>query len=380
MSKNQPVAKPAKEKVSFWGNVKFFFASLISNDYCIEARKKPWYSAVIIALISVVLVTTPIMTTNFNQKGGSYLNEPTYGIESALTDFTNDMKARGVSLTINGNTLVDTGAAGHKWNDIYPVSYVHSYTKEVASLPTTVDSSSSSSVGSTPIITTVTVKDFAVYYIGSEDIWDFTTKSGTGLIYNVDPAGNTIYKINFMVLSSTAFVCYKLPNYNGTGTSKGSVSGKWDMASFEGFDLANLATRSLHSTTPYDVTYASNITAYTDKVMASWREVFNDGAASTIYVSSWKMTGIASAAFAGITLICGLLVFLMTRGKRNPFNCYTFLDGMKIAFWASFSPAVLALILSYIWSSWMILYYIFLFGMRIMWMSMKSLRPQYTEN
>jgi hypothetical protein len=37
------------------------------------------------------------------------------------------------------------------------------------------------------------------------------------------------------------------------------------------------------------------------------------------------------------------------------------------------------MIVSFIWSttSFTLLFYIFFFGMRIMWMSMRSLRPQY---
>jgi hypothetical protein len=76
--------------------------------------------------------------------------------------------------------------------------------------------------------------------------------------------------------------------------------------------------------------------------------------------------------------LLGLTVFLMTRGKTNPFRIYTFWECQKIAYWAAFSPSVLALI-GFAFPAYAPLVYIFLYGMRVMWMSMRSLRPVYNE-
>ena len=102
---------------------------------------------------------------------------------------------------------------------------------------------------------------------------------------------------------------------------------------------------------------------------------------STKITNAWMNTGIFSAVFVGLALVLGLMVFLMTRGKNNPFRIYTFWESQKIAYWASFSPAVLSL-LAFIpaLSNYAILMYIFFYGMRVMWMSMRSLRPQYEES
>jgi maltodextrin utilization protein YvdJ len=70
----------------------------------------------------------------------------------------------------------------------------------------------------------------------------------------------------------------------------------------------------------------------------------------------------------------------MTRGKSNPFRVYTFWECQKIAYWASLAPAILAMILSFSLPAYAMIYYIFFYGMRIMWMSMRSLRPQYDES
>ena len=85
--------------------------------------------------------------------------------------------------------------------------------------------------------------------------------------------------------------------------------------------------------------------------------------------------GVFMGIDAGIVLLFGLLLFLMTRGKKNPFRIYSFWDTTKIACWASFTPGVLSVALGFALTNYAVLIFMFTFGMRIMWMTMKSLRP-----
>ena len=183
-----------------------------------------------------------------------------------------------------------------------------------------------------------------------------------------------------MVLSNNGFVIYKMPNYDGGDSNSvlASTAGEWSTSSLEGLSLGSLANKNLEGI-PYTASYESDPRAYVNEVRLAWRQLFHDGAAYGVMINGLTWVGIVAAIFVALTFILGLTVFLMTRGKRNPFNVYTFWQSQKIAYWASFTPAVLAMILSFIVPSWAILFYIFLFGMRIMWMSMRSLRPQYTE-
>ena len=74
-------------------------------------------------------------------------------------------------------------------------------------------------------------------------------------------------------------------------------------------------------------------------------------------------------------MIFGLVVFLLTRGKRNPFRVYTFWETQKIAYWAGVAPALLSLALGFLLTQFSLMLFIFLFGMRLMWLSMKTMRP-----
>ncbi len=89
----------------------------------------------------------------------------------------------------------------------------------------------------------------------------------------------------------------------------------------------------------------------------------------------WMYTGIFAAVDAGAIILFGLMLFLMTRGKKNPFRIYTFWETQKMAYWAAFTPALLSLIGFAIQGMAFILFF-FIFGFRMMWMSMKSMRPQ----
>ena len=69
----------------------------------------------------------------------------------------------------------------------------------------------------------------------------------------------------------------------------------------------------------------------------------------------------------------------MTRGKSNPNRSIKFYQCLLIAFYAALTPALITLILGFVISSMAIMVYVMVFGFRVMWMTMRSLRPQYTN-
>ena len=88
----------------------------------------------------------------------------------------------------------------------------------------------------------------------------------------------------------------------------------------------------------------------------------------------------SSLVFLGVYIvlifIMGLLIFLLTRGKTNMFNYLKFMDCQKMVWWASLAPAILAVIFGFIFTNFAQMIFIILLGLRVMWMSMKQLRPQ----
>ncbi len=386
--KAQKVASAPKggKKPSFWSKawpkIRFFLKTLYSNDACVEGRKAKWYGPLIVAFLAIVISLIPTMVSGFSQSGGVILDNPTHGLDVSLTEFSRELDARGIELVVENGKLIDKdGKWEENYGDATPSAYLHSYVHHVVDIPAAEEGSSEPT---TPTYSEVITYDFAVYYIGdhaktaaqyaAENVLDRES-------YSIEGGGTYNPKTTtFMVMSETDFVLYKGPNYDPATANSilGSVSGSWNSAALEGVSLAKLANQGI-SGGAYVNSYESNPRAYVNEVRESWKTLFHDGAAHAIMLNALSMLGITAAIFVALTFILGLTVFLMTRGKRNPFNTYSFWDGQKIAYWASFTPALLGMILSFIIPSWAILFFIFLFGMRIMWMSMKSLRPQYGQ-
>lgn len=372
--KQQKNKSGSSGSAAFKANLKFFGMSLISNDTCVEARKKPWYAAVIIVVISTILAMASVMYSAFKTTGASFLDAPLYGVDLGLTKFDQALDSNKITAKVENHTLTISDTA---WQSAFPTvtalnkqnpsnAFAHQYQEERTYLPTTYYSSStSSSVSSTPVTETVTVTDFAVYWAGTTALDTYYKDSVWGRAIDFPTSTS---KTNILVLGSTGFKFYKLPTSSTVQTSK--LEGKWDSAAIEGFDLSKLVTTSSHG-----ATYTSGDV---DQTVAAWKEILADGYNSTKISSAWITTGIYFGVYAGLALLLGLTVFLMTRGKSNPFRIYTFWECQKIAYWASFSPAALALI-GFAFPAYAPLVYIFLFGLRVMWMSMRSLRPVYNE-
>lgn len=380
MAKTYYTAKKQKKPNKIWANIKFFLASLISNDYCVEARKKPWYAAVIIALVSIVVALIPVMTSTFSAKGSDIMAAPTYGYETSLADFSQSLQANNVYLKVEDGKLVDVQDS---WNTAYGeagtvAAYLHEYETTTSYYPSKegVDENGSSTiiVEDTPIYETKTVVDLAVYYYPEnpqQSLGDYARL----ILESTDPAGNKDYSINAIFLGTNEFLVYKHPQ--GANQAAGSRAYTWNVSSFEGKTLVEILTTKADGTRiVYD---EKQPIEYRTQIMDNFKRMLDEGYASAAYIGAWSTTGIIFGVFVLLTFILGLVIFLMTRGKNNPFRIYTFWETQKIAYWASFTPAVISMILAFLVPSFALMGFLFIFGIRVVWMSMKSLRP-YAPN
>jgi len=114
--------------------------------------------------------------------------------------------------------------------------------------------------------------------------------------------------------------------------------------------------------------------AYIDEVATYFVDFINKSFEPSKQAGLWMYTGIFFGVDAGAIILFGLMLFLMTRGKKNPFRIYTLWETQKMAYWSALAPAILSLFGFAIPSMAFILFF-FIFGFRMMWMSMKSMRP-----
>lgn len=364
-----------KEKSGFFQAISFFFSTLFSNDKCVEARKKPWYAALIVALVSCFVATLATMVSYFSRSGGSFFAAPNYALDTSLVDFEKALNDENVSMKIENGKLsvnkedwkkVSKDPEGHQQQ-----FYGHYYTVENVVVK---------SEGADATTETVTYCDLVVYFVDSATLNGKTTFAYAAEnilgVEGEDPnfkilhnTTETVYKTNLIVFGEDGFAAFKKPE--GTTSYASGLEGKYDFGvNFDLKDLykQNMKGKAYESEPMTAARRADVVNSFTAFFTASWE--------STKTVIAWQYTGIAYAINFGLVFLFGLMVYLMTRGKSNPFREYKFLDGLKISAWASITPALLSLVgFMPFFSQFAMFIFLFLMGMRIMWMSTRTLRP-----
>ena len=92
--------------------------------------------------------------------------------------------------------------------------------------------------------------------------------------------------------------------------------------------------------------------------------------------STWVTFGIYCGVNGSIIILMGLIIWLMCRGKNNPNNKIKIWETYSMAFWAAGSPAILSLF-AFLMPQIGMMIFIMLYAFRIMYLSMKHLRPVY---
>ncbi|MBP5091052.1 MAG: hypothetical protein J6328_00625 [Bacilli bacterium] len=354
-------------------NLRLGASALVSNAACVElGQKKPWYGAVITAVLSIIIAAVPILTQALRPNGGDVLKTPSYGFETGLVHFQNDLKESGAnvefkveksSLTVsNWKEFLTTPKSGatetepwyHHVNDITKkvdfavfVSDLEgeefaAYVKKVYS---GINPSSGAKIGA------------ATVNVGSEEA---TEESSS----DKDNYCNTV------IFGKNTFRIYKA-----------STLGKWvdgSPATLLDYSAGELPINELAKTAPNG---AEEFDAYIVNTRKAWSKYLDAAYSNYKVAGAWRYTGIMTGAFVFFIFFMGLMIFIMTRGKNNPYRIYTFWMTQKMSYWAAFTPAVLSMILGFAlaggqFAQYIMLLFIGLFGIRVMWLSMKTFRPQ----
>ncbi len=340
--------------------------SLINNDACIEGgRTKRWFFAIIFAVLSLVLAVLPIMVTSLQAQGsdftaGNYL----YNYDNAIVAFSDSLADNNLSMVVsedaNGRFLaVDKS----QWEAAYTANAYKQY----------VHLNNDSKV------------DFEVYYteaVGQEfvDYYTLVSQNKSPIDGSWREAADTARSTSYLIFGRERMVGQLFQPGNTTALS--GVSGDYLKLDL-GFDFKSLATVEIDGVTyvtSHDDKFSEpngflSIDAYRRQIQNKWNDVYDAVYYNTKMVTARDSTLIMIGVDALLIFFMGLMIFILTRGKRNPFRIYTFWETQKIAYWASFTPSLLALIFGFIFTEYAVMIFVMLIGVRIMWMSMKSLKP-----
>lgn len=356
---NDKKKKKAKNKMKpeTKDKIKLGFLSLINNEACIKiGRNWHWYFPVIAGIFAILLALIPSFTQNMQVKvGNNLLQSNSYGFENGLVHFGEFLEEKNADLVIEDGVLTDQIEGKSTWAEAVGGEGKW-YT-------------------ATNVDTGATI--FEVFFNNADpEVEDL--EFANRVIGNKDPYTNLArgeeedasYANSAIVFGKKTMYLYKV---GSNGTSVGQAMGQYDRDN--GLSIASLAQTSYKGEAYEEV---PGTLEYTNAVRDSWRRFVNSSSETQKNIQALTYLGIMAAVYVALAFVFGLVLFLMTRGKKNPLRIYTFWETQKMAYVAALCPGILSLALGFLISSFALFMFIFVYGIRIMWMSMKSLKaPTY---
>ena len=346
--------------------LKRIFSSLFNNGTVMEGAKQPWYLAVLLFFVSMVLATSPTYTQIANQDGSDFLSGTLFSIDNGLQVFSESLDEEGVDLIVRKTTI----------NDEERVSLVNEGTTW-----STAFTSVNNNDASFPSFMYTVNGDvrLRVYYQGA-----LSDEDSTAFINALTAleAGNDAIS-SFMFLGTTSLYVYvyqPLALANGTATGSSYVSGfsgTYDAVPL-GTNLASFIAQDLDGNFVDPSTQNTDYQAYADRVFENWKQFFDQSYEFSRGFLLWAQTGLTFAVNMIMALMMSVVIFIMTRGKMNPNRSIKFFEALKIGAWSLLSPALLTVIAGGLFPEFAPTAFVLFVGLRLMWLSSKYLRPLET--
>ena len=344
--------------------VKDGFGCLVNNAAAIRGAKAgPLWLTIVMFVLSVFLPVVPIFVSNINTKGDSFLSSYSYGLERYVSQVALDLQADNYEFGISQDHLLTVTKDGNVVNPddyrgnglIQPLAtYVDDVTGEYDFMVYISNDIKASAKKET-------------YKVINETFYAITTTEIT--TYDKSNA-EASYRPSYMILYKDAvFVVIN----KGSKAVKTSYTGDFKTMKADNAYLAKLLTVKDKEGNTITPSMASSV--YTDGVYKNFRKFLNKSYESLRVQNSFATSGIYLGIFFGLSLVMGLLMWILTRGKNNPNNYYTPWLTMKIQGRLGLAPALITLIVGFFLTSYAPLIYIATIGLRAMWISMKELRP-----
>ena len=329
------------------GNV---FKSIISNQAAIDgAKETPWWVATIFFVLSICLPVIPITVAYSKSYGSSFVSSYNYNSDVGVQNTFTSLKADGYVFNVEGGLLSFNKPVSN--DPVATDTYRGAYNFLVYITDKTGDDLSAF----------VTILDNAKYESGT------TNKYDEAKVEEYATNGTSFYTPGFVVFTKETMVMavYK----EGTTTRAGSTLGG---LTWNNCPDGDIITRVL------DVDNELTGANKTKAIFENWKSVLNETYIHQRDINTRNMSLIYLGVYAALVVFLGLMVFVLTRGKTNVYRYLNFWVCQKISWWASFTPAVLGMVLGFLMSSNVIgqMAFIVLASLRIMWMSMRQLRPR----
>lgn len=343
-------------KTNTKNNIKLFFKSWINNGACVEGgRHKPWYAAALILFFSLIIALVPTFVKSITTQGDSAVAGNNYGIDVSSQRFVEAINDNNISMEIkardDGSHFLDVNAAD--WNSKFTTKdeinnkynvYQHKHGDAV---------------------------DMEVFYFNevTEDILkEINYKTITKEDGSKEQQGRTA---SYYIFTKNLYYVYVV----NPQTLKAVTSIPGDYVSFEIGYRFNSINGTKTTAQSLDKVLTPDYNKYCDETWSNWRNVYVLGYNNTRLTVTWQSSLITTGINVGLILFFGLMIFIITRGKNNPFRVYTWWDSQKIVWWLALLPAMIGCGLGFLFANFAQVIFPLMLGVRVMWMSMRTLRP-----
>ena len=335
------------------------FGSLISNASAIRGAKNgPLWLTILFFVFSLLLPVLPVFIYQINIKGSTFINSYTYGLEKYIPALATKLKNDKVEFSISEDHLLtvkkdDKVVEYTSYGSDTPfIAYENERTNQydfvvyIADAPKTKEKK--------VVNTAISAKK---YKVQTKDISEETTG---------------VYTPSYMILYRDG-IYVVIYGANSTKPIASSYVGNYKKIKATNTGLADLlkVTDKEGNAVAQDLTK----TEYTEGVLKNFKTVLNKSYETIKISNTWSTIGVYEGIFAGLLILMGFLMWILTRGKNNPNNYYTPWLTMKVSARLGLSPALITMIVGFFLTAHVPIIFILTLGLRVMWVSMKEFRP-----
>lgn len=313
--------------------IKYVFKSLFNNAIILEGRKRKWHEALIVFLVAMVVALVPSIVATASVKGSAILEDNTNSVDVALVEFSKHLAEKDIKITVTKDKTIE-------------VTNLVNFDQEYFSYKRADGSAE--------------VERLKAYIIADKSTEDLAKRVSEiqNQVYNPDsdkPEEKAPITSYLLLGKESAYLCLYAKNATAWNSP---VAVRY--MTYEKFE------ENEEVITNYLGEYA----------LDSWKSFINTGYAPVKLTSLVQQTGVFACINVLVALFMSLMIFVITRGKRNPYRDYKFTEALKIVGVASLSPALISLLLGFILSQqFSTMLFMVLLGLRVMWMSSKNLNP-----
>jgi uncharacterized membrane protein len=338
----------------------FLWHSLYKNVSLLEEEEKGWL-AILIGLLSVVLSVSGILITGLNSNANSIASTASEtAVEEGFSDFAADIakspNTDNISI-INGELVssgkfqpidisVDTVTDGYS-NAVHASNVTYTRINGSDTTPTNIFKVWVLS-GIDPVNNSGDSAKLSAFINTSVYLYSVVTNSSS-----VTSTAATWTPCSFMILTPNSIHISAYKPVGATSTNSAVVSISGVLSSVADIDLYTVG----HDT-------AGNVltkTAITDNML----KIINSAYKTVMVKNTWSQTGIYAAMDFGVTLVAGLVFWLISRSKNSILH-FSFWQSIKIVCFMALTPAIITFAISFWLTSYAPFVYMMIIALRIM--------------